>query len=310
MSRPMTIAGRAFTTKKAVIGECQRILYAHPAGTAIAGDDLPFLVDLIGRHPHAVAKIGAGIDRIEVRVNPVFSHQRGFWIVRVDGTVTDFSFLKCLAPEDHRRDVLHALRLAVVDQILAFKARAFAAGDVLRCPVTGDRVTESTCHVDHAPPTFEELAALFAASEGGWQAIALAGDRDRMIGARLADDTQAGRWRAYHQERARLRIVTRLANLSVLRRTQPPGGTMTSINVVDGIVTLFVTVSAEYTNEETEPILHTAPVRVPRHHPLVRALVTDAGYIRRADGRDEDPAVVELRTRLAGALSWVLEQDL
>jgi hypothetical protein len=89
------------------------------------------------------------------------------------------------------------------------------------------------------------------------------------------------------------------------------GGTMTTINVVDGTVTLFVTVSAEYTNQETEPILHTAPMCVERVHPLVRALVNDEGFIRWDRDPREDPLVARLQVRLEQALNGILmEADL
>jgi hypothetical protein len=90
---------------------------------------------------------------------------------------------------------------------------------------------------------------------------------------------------------------------------------MTTINVVDGTVTLFVTVSAEYTNEETEPILSTEPVRVPRDHPLVRALVdiwhlNDQGDGMWAEDPRDDPQVRALVDRLAETLATALLLDL
>jgi hypothetical protein len=76
---------------------------------------------------------------------------------------------------------------------------------------------------------------------------------------------------------------------------------MTTLKVTDGTATLFLTVSAEYTSEEIEPILCTETVTVPRDHPLIRALVDDGGWIRR-DSRD-DPEVQDLLYRLRETLA-------
>ena len=87
---------------------------------------------------------------------------------------------------------------------------------------------------------------------------------------------------------------------------------MTSLKVVDGSVALFVTLSAEYTNEETEWLLETERVRVPRDHPLVRALVDiwhrdeQTGKLRASNPMNFAP-VHDLEGRLAALLAEVLE---
>lgn len=48
---------------------------------------------------------------------------------------------------------------------------------------------------------------------------------------------------------------------------------MTSIKVIDGVATLYLTLSAEYTGDTTEPLLTSQALRVPRDHRLLRALV-------------------------------------
>jgi hypothetical protein len=48
---------------------------------------------------------------------------------------------------------------------------------------------------------------------------------------------------------------------------------MSSIKVEEGQVTLRLTLTADYTNEDHEPVLETKALRVPRDHPLVEALV-------------------------------------
>ena len=47
---------------------------------------------------------------------------------------------------------------------------------------------------------------------------------------------------------------------------------MSSPKVTDGKVTLFLTLSAEFTNDETEPLLETKRMQVGEDHPLFCAL--------------------------------------
>ena len=213
----LVLGGVVYPTQKQAKARCRDLVASVGVGEAITDPaDLAFLRDLIARHPDAAGKVGAGIRAITVRVNTPF-RTLGFWIERVDGTRTDISWLECLSPSNNRQKVLTALRHAIVDQRSKVKAAAFAAGPVF-CPYTGERLTPDNAHADHAPPwTFERIADEFAKSEGGWAQIQHA-SHDGALGSELVDNQQRLRWRRFHASRADLRVVSEIANLSIIPR--------------------------------------------------------------------------------------------
>jgi len=209
------IAGETFPTKARVIERCRKILYRCHVGSAVTSiPDCEFLASLIERHPDAEDKIGCGILCFEVRRNR--GGTRGFWIVRRDGSETDFSFGTCVSAPSHEQNVRDAFRTAIKPQIAEARQRGFANGFVIPCPITSQSITRKTCQVDHADPTFLELVDQFAASEGGYSAISIV-SRDGDIGG-LLDPAVEGRWQRFHAQCAKLRVVSKRANLSLLRK--------------------------------------------------------------------------------------------
>lgn len=160
------IGARVYSSKKAAQAEVYAMRERFYNGTATAEDD-EFLRDLVALHPDAPDKVRAGIERFEVRKN---MNNFGFWIIRIDGTETDFSFIKGLngcGIEDLARS---AMRNAVRDQLAPVREAAIATGAC--CPILGEPLTADNCHVDHEDPLFIEIADEFAAAEGGYEHVA------------------------------------------------------------------------------------------------------------------------------------------
>nr|WRI20319.1 hypothetical protein [Fagopyrum tataricum] len=61
-----------------------------------AEDEKAVLDKLLAYHPHAVDKIGCGLDSIMVDRHPQFRHSRCLFVVRIDGGWIDFSYQKCI----------------------------------------------------------------------------------------------------------------------------------------------------------------------------------------------------------------------
>lgn len=106
------------------------------------------------------------------------------------------------------------MRRAVADQVIDFK-QASAARGTLVCAVTGEILDWDSAHGDHAPPIFVTLADQWAEHVGGYTAIQLLPTEDGELGPCMADPEP---WAAFHRDRAELRIVSRLTNLSLLQR--------------------------------------------------------------------------------------------
>lgn len=215
------INGELFARKSDVLDRCRCILYGTKIGERVSDDSFKFLAALISFHQSADDKVGAGIDFITAEQNPQYPTTRGFWIHRVDGSKTDFSFIECVSPSSLPKKVTAALREAVCGQILEFKNEHFeAVGELSVCTVTAAQVTRDDCHVDHAPPnTFERIVADFMTAEGIEASdVQLLPHTDAQSFDRLADPFLEAKWKSFHRDRARLRIVSRRANLSDVKR--------------------------------------------------------------------------------------------
>ncbi len=212
--RAIVIGARIYSSKKEAQQAIFEVRSRYQSGIATPEDD-EFLRDLVALHPNAEAKVGVGIDRFETRWN---LRNIGFWIVRTDGSETDFSFLKCLYGSAIPDLVRSAMRSAVRDQLAEVRAAALATAR--RCPISGDLLTVENCHADHEEPLFIEIADAFANSEGGYEAMATHA-LDGAFGRRFVDDAQEQRWIDFHKRRARLRAVSKRTNLSTLRRGIP-----------------------------------------------------------------------------------------
>lgn len=215
---PVLVGHRSFALKKDAEDACRELLYRYPPGSRVTSpDDEQFLLDLLDLHPERSDKVGCGVAYFEVRVNPTFTRQRTFYLIRVDQTETDFSFMKCLKPPTHRQLVLGAMRREVANQVYEFAEQTYDADSVVRCAVTGQVIERANAHVDHSSPTFLELAEQFIIQYGGWDGFIIA-HADRSIGVQLGDEGQAKEWRDYHRQYANLRVVSIEANLSILKR--------------------------------------------------------------------------------------------
>jgi hypothetical protein len=93
-SKPLTVGAMSFPTQKAAEDFIRQQLYNQPLSAVIPEPLHSFLVALVSRHPRSAEKIGPGVKHFTVE--PASYGTRCFYLTRVDGTQTDFSFLKCV----------------------------------------------------------------------------------------------------------------------------------------------------------------------------------------------------------------------
>ncbi|MET9606235.1 DUF3223 domain-containing protein [Streptomyces sp. NPDC006512] len=179
--------------------------------------DEEFLRDLITRHPDYEEKAGAGVGGFVV-VRTEWNN-RGLMLVRIDGSDIDISWQECLRATPHAQQVRGCLRRAVKEQVITHVTEAFRHGPVV-CAVTGDSIASTDqADVDHYQPVFEELAESFIQAHGGLEAFAIAPDKAAGFSvAELEDAALVTDWQAYHRKHAKLRVITRHANRSILRK--------------------------------------------------------------------------------------------
>jgi len=94
MAKRHTIGSHTFDTQTAAVAFIQEVLYRHPLLEPIHGADHEFLLELLKRHPRKEEKIGVGVKHFTVE--KAQGGTQCFYITRVDGSRSDFSFMKCL----------------------------------------------------------------------------------------------------------------------------------------------------------------------------------------------------------------------
>jgi hypothetical protein len=119
-------------------------------------------------HGEEDSKIGVGVDVFEVRTNSGSgAPTRGFWVRRVDGTITDFSFPWAIRgiPKPQSQEFADACRAAVDQELKTAERRFFEtyadSNGRVPCELTDAPVSFETAHVDHAHPSFGALVITF-----------------------------------------------------------------------------------------------------------------------------------------------------
>ena len=82
---------RDISTKKALQKHFSEMLHSAELGTALDNTQAIELLWLLNQHPEAAEKIGVGVAGFFVKINPPYN-SRGFGIIRVDSSFTDFSY--------------------------------------------------------------------------------------------------------------------------------------------------------------------------------------------------------------------------
>lgn len=95
--KPVNLATRTFATQSEAWSFFGAMLNRYRPGDRVSADDAADLIELLKRHPQAVAKIGDGVDYFEVQ--DADYDTQCFRAVRVDGTWERFSYHVCIAPE-------------------------------------------------------------------------------------------------------------------------------------------------------------------------------------------------------------------
>ncbi|MFE6841107.1 DUF3223 domain-containing protein [Streptomyces sp. NPDC057686] len=211
------INGEHFRTQKALRERIQGIMNSYRYDEVVGEADEEFLRDLITLHPDYEEKAGVGVGGFVV-VRTEWNN-RGLMLVRIDGSDIDISWQDCLKATPHARQVDGCLRRAVKPQVLAVLTEAFAHGPVV-CGITGDSIASPReADVDHYLPEFKELASSFIQEHGGLEAFVIAPDKAAGFSvAELENAALVTDWQDYHRKHANLRIVTKHANRSILRR--------------------------------------------------------------------------------------------
>ena len=209
-SIPYEIAGIPFKSKSELLARLKYMLNNDIA-------DYDFLLDFIRKcHPDAEIKIGCGVKRFFIKQNWQENGYGtlGFQIERMDGTTTDFSYIKALNHPSPWQEYCKACRLAVEEDILSFKMKSLLSG-VNYCPYTGERLFKD-CHVDHkAPKTFLRLLDKYIDECAvDWKSQKIKPTEDNNSRTEFINPEHSEQFRKWHNVNAELRLLSIIGNLS------------------------------------------------------------------------------------------------
>ena len=239
MAKPVVIGSRSFRTQSSALEHFKALLHRHQDGQRVSDPaDHTDLVALIERFDPVLEAVGeptkgAGqIAHFERRLNTGTGWSTsGFWIVRQDGTETDFSYIDAVKgkPKGRSQDFYNACRQAVALDLVLAKKQAFAQyGDDqgrVECELTGKMVTIDDAHLDHAWPYFSHMVSGFRAARGWSRDIPdgiVSAPADGQTTATFVDSAVTEAFRAFHHDQAVLRILSREANLQTASSARRP----------------------------------------------------------------------------------------
>jgi hypothetical protein len=213
------LAGKIYTVKAQIKANVRHIVTEAALNTPLTGKYFDFMRDLFSYHPRAELKIGPGIETIVVRVSSRHSNNREFWIKQRGGEeFIDISWTECLKATPALVEFRNACRLAVKATTQAFCDAEFAKSaerELLRCPIAGNDFSREEAHVDHDDPwPFRRIVDEFIKREGiDVHKVDYDGFEHGSTFITLRDPRLADKFVRFHNDVARLRVVSRSGNL-------------------------------------------------------------------------------------------------
>lgn len=202
--------------KNQLIKVCRYILYN--TDVVVEEKYSKFLIERVfSRHQEWEEKKGVGIDHLEVRPNRY--KQKNFYIVRIDGSVTDISFLKALQHPTKLSVVKEACRNAILPIILEIRSEIQLP---FKCPLTGETVTDKKLiHVDHYDLTFDEVFNKWIEDKNINELYEkVAKSQDNSEQTYFEDDAISKDFLDFHNKNTHLRVISAKANLSLLKKNK------------------------------------------------------------------------------------------
>ena len=217
----MTIkaGGKTFKTKTTLENYCKFVLNNAEIGSYLEGEWELVVTDVLKMHEDFLIKTNGG-EGFKVGVRKCFINPRNrqFFILRSDGTDTDFSYRKALSPKSKASYVKETLRALIKEQTNAFKDKYFeenqdSKGYVV-CPETGLKIKKKDSHIDHYPKQFDEIVKDWAESRNlKSKDIILVQPPENSTFWPLEDKSLEKDFKEYHQKEATYRIVLNKVNL-------------------------------------------------------------------------------------------------
>ncbi|VVM38457.1 DCL family protein [Pseudomonas viridiflava] len=196
-----------YPSKQALLDRLKRFLQSAQPGRVTHPEVIQKLNLLVALHPDAQRKIGVGIDHFCIKKNQLAG--RGLQLVRIDGSMENFSYKKCImgvAQSSHGK-VCEALRFAVRPQLDAFRATLTFP---LQCAISGAEISHpKNLHIDHKIPFWKLLESFCAFHDVDLQSLETTGNGMDLA---LTDQFVTKAFEDFHQTHAQLQPASKSAN--------------------------------------------------------------------------------------------------
>lgn len=205
------LGNKTFKNKKSVYEYAWDFIRNHK-GRITNKSDERFICELLQSHVNYESKVGCGIDYFYVAKSPE-TPNKCFYIMRQDGTYTDFGVSGCLSPKSVMNE--QCMRKMVLYQIDAYKSR-FNGGKHFISEYSGNKFPIYDMHCDHIIP-FKYIVKKFCKIHN----IDLSGNimetKDNGSFSKFSDKELIEKWRGFHSNFP-LRVVSSNENLSVITK--------------------------------------------------------------------------------------------
>lgn len=194
---------------------CRKIL--NDTSKIVDKPSTDFLINnIFPNHLRWKNKVGVGIDHIEVR--PDIYGGKCFYIIRIDGSFTDISYVKSITPEKPIDYVYRACR-AAIRPIIKEEREKIKLPFV--CPITNEIIYNiDDIHIDHYDLTFDELFNEWIKDKDINELYkkTLDSSKDNSTITYFYDKEIIKDFVEFHNKHTHLRAVSKKANLGVLRK--------------------------------------------------------------------------------------------
>jgi len=212
------VADKKFKTKTTLTAYCKHVLNNAKLNTLLEGEWFDVIDGVLRMHESYAEKTGGEGYSIGVRKCFINGRNRQFYILRADGSDTDFSYLKAMTAKSKTGYIKETLRAAIVEQTIDWKNNYFdeyadRLGYVI-CPETNLKVKKKDSHIDHYPKQFDEIIKEWVdLYDVKSDEIVLKSNGDNSTAWEMEDQELLKTFIEFHKEQAEYRIVLNKVNL-------------------------------------------------------------------------------------------------
>lgn len=219
--KPIVVGSKEFKFQKDALAFFKDMLNSSRTNKTIEGEGHDLLLAVLERHPEAPQKIGVGVERFYKA--PTEMGTSCFWIERIDGSKTDFSYITAVKAKGKSlyQEFAEACRNTVRGDLIKTKEVFFSKHSdedgKVECEVSGERIAIYESHLDHKKPlTFQVLVNTFiSANNITITKEMLSSPQDEQFETEFLDQNIKDGFKRYHHKVAQLRVINPKANLSL-----------------------------------------------------------------------------------------------